>query len=140
MRATKFLEKFTDITIYHGYFPQCLMNTTNKTVFDLAYMNTVEYVFTQNELMDLLVNIKNFDFERFLLLSGIVYNKNFFESFIKYPIKKVLSSLHFYDLGQLWGYLRTKEELIKVFKDAGFDDVESDFLNRTKRIFWIRGC
>ncbi len=36
--------------------------------------------------------------------------------------------------------LITKEGLIKVFKDAGFDDVESDFLNRTKRIFWIRGC
>lgn len=56
---------------------------------------------------------------------------------MKHLAKEALSLFRLYELGQLWGYSRTTDELAQAFKKAGFKNIESGFLN--KGHFWIKG-
>ncbi len=135
LEATRFLEQFSVVKIYPGYFPDCLDKTNS---FDLAYMNATEYIFDEKGLLKLLTDIKNYNAKTFLLVSASVYNNGFFPlQRIKATAKLLLSFVGLYELGQLWGYMRTPEEFIKAFRKAGFKDVEDGYLQNGQ--YWIKG-
>ena len=135
MEATRFLEQFSDVKIYHGYFPECL-DKTNR--FDLAYMNATEYVIDKDALIKLLNCIKDYGVKRFLLVSASIYDGGFAPlRLIKDTIKSMLSLIGLYELGQFWGYMRTPDELANAFKEAGFERIEMGFIR--EGIFWIKG-
>lgn len=133
--ATNFLRQNSNVKLYEGYFPSCLENA-NESSFDLAYMSGTEYIFNEKELLKLLEDIKDFNIKSFLLLSASIYNNSLL-SLIKDMIKKILSFIGLYELGQFWGYKRTPVELIQSFKKAGFKDIRSGFLERN--CFWLEG-
>lgn len=135
LKSTKFLEQFSDVKIYHGYFPDCLRRVDEQP-FDWAYMSATEYVFDKRGLVRLLSDILDFKVRIFLLNSVSIYNKNVLRS-MKHLAKEALSLFRLYELGQLWGYSRTTDELAQAFKKAGFKNIESGFLN--KGHFWIKG-
>ena len=135
LEATRFLEQFSDVKIYHGYFPECLDKTNS---FDLAYMNATEYVFDKNALIKLLNCIKDYGVKRFLLVSASIYDGRFAPlRLIKDTIKLILFRMSLYGLGQFLGYMRTPDEFTKAFKEAGFEKIEMGFIR--EGIFWIKG-
>ncbi len=133
--ATNFLRQNSNVKLYEGYFPSCLENA-NESSFDLAYMCGTEYVFNEKELFKLLEDIKDFNIKSFLLVSASIYNNSLL-SLIKDMIKKILSFMGLYELGQFWGYSRTPDEFIKAFTDTGFKDIKNGFLQ--ENCFWIKG-
>jgi SAM-dependent methyltransferase len=134
-KATKFLRQFSDVKLYEGYFPKCLDDTSES--FDLAWMSTIEYVFDEKELLQMLNDIRDYGIRSLLLVSVAVYGRYSIMPFIKHMAMKVLSLMRLRELGQFWGYVRTPEELIKAFIKAGFKDIESGFFK--KGYFWTKG-
>ena len=135
--ATKFLKKFANIKIYHGYFPQCLSNTNENNNFDLAYMVAVDYVFNKKELLNFLQDVKRFGIKNFLLVSVSIHDRRSLKQSIKYLGKLFLGYLKIYELGMFWGYSRAPEEFYKAFNSAGFRTIKQGFLD--KKVFWIMG-
>ena len=131
MEATRFLRRFSDVEIYHGYFPQCIKNT-DEFPFDFAYMNATEYVFNENELIKLLTDIKDYGVKNFLLVSASTYNGRFAPlRLIKDTVKSMLSLIGLYEVGQFWGYTRTPDELANAFKEVGCAKIEMALMRET---------
>ncbi len=133
VKATRFLLKYSDINVYHGYFPECL---NNDEEFDFAYMSATEYCMTDKELSILLKKIRNSKIKRFMIVSVSVY-RSICKTFLKDIVKSVLASLGLWERGQFWGYARRPVEFLELFKNAGFREIESGFLK--DNIYWIEG-
>jgi hypothetical protein len=121
-KSTRFLEQSSNVQIYHGYFPDCLRK--EDAPFDWAYMIATEYVFDYNQLIRLLEDIGDFKIKKLLLTSVCIYDKSILR-FTKDMTKEILASLGLYELGQLWGYSRTLDELIELIRKAGFKSIET---------------
>lgn len=136
--ATKFLRDADGVKLYHGYFPECLSG--EKDEFDYAYMIGTEYALEDAELIKLLSEARKFPLRNFLLVCCSVDSGSFLRKAISTAagmVKNILSAVGLYDRGQLWGYLRTPDELEKIFKSAGFMITETGFMN--EQIFYVKG-
>lgn len=136
LTATRFLRQSSNVQLYKGYFPWCLNDIADKT-FDLAYMMVTDYVFNKKELINLLQNIKEFRVKSFLLVSVSLYDKYSLSRLVKDCIKRILSYVKIYEVGQFWGYNRTPAEFIHAFTKTGFKNVETGFTEQG--LFWIKG-
>jgi len=112
--------------IHVGFVPECLPPNQK---YDFIYLNAVDYVFETQELIHFLRTLRDL-----LQDNGIVFlsSASFqpeitaFDKF-KEIVKQVLHSLKLYDLGQLWGYIRSRQEYYEVMKKAELYPFE-DFL------------
>lgn len=129
--ASKWVQENKNIKLINGYFPDCL---DQKEKFDFAYMSYIEYVFNDSMYVDFLKKVKEYPIDDFLLIGASVYAPNFKES-VKYSIKNLLSSIGFYNQ-QLWGYQRTIEEHLAMFKQAGYKNIKYGQLENS--VYWIR--
>lgn len=130
-RATDFLNK--EIKIYHGYFPQCLLDQGNQ-IFDLIYFVDTDYVFDRTELVNLL---KSASVHCKTLIFFSIFVNNSFTRIFKDFLRSSATLFGIYRQGQFWGYLRTPSELSDCFKQAGFQDVEHGFLDQES--YWVKG-
>ena len=102
--------------------------------FDLIYLSAVEYALSGKNLVKLLENLSNK-----LSVSGriILISVSWKESITcKDRVKQLARyALHFtpaYSLGQFWGWIREKKEIIKSASDAGLDLVDSGVIDPDK--------
>lgn len=129
--SSKWVSENEKIKLINGYFPNCL-NATEK--FDFAYMSYIDYVFDDMMYIDILKKVKEYPIDDFLLLGASIYDPQFKQT-IKYFIKNLISHIGLYNQ-QLWGYQRTINEHLDVFKKAGYKDVKYGKLENG--IYWIR--
>lgn len=97
----------------------------NVDGYDLIYCVELEYALTNTELIALLKNIKSLlaPKGKLLIISSCVYTKppNLISK-IKILIK---SFIQINKKGQLWGYKRSENELLKIFSESGFSILDS---------------
>lgn len=135
-KATRFLKQFSDVKLYEGCFPNCLIKA-NDSVFDLAYMSGVEYCFNKQTLDIFLKEVYDFGIKKLLLISASWYDRFNVKRFVKDVIKMTLASINLYELGQFWGYQRTPQEFAQAFLNAGFKNLEDGYLQGGQ--YWITG-
>lgn len=120
--------------IFIGNFPECI---NSEHIFDYIILGNIEYLFKDNELIDLIIKARQFMHERsnlILLSSSIEKEKIFSKS--KILLKKLLIKLNLIDPGQFWGYGRTLKEK-NLITNSGFKIKKYEIDNSTKP--WITG-
>ena len=121
--------------IFIGNFPECI---NSEHIFDYIILGNIEYLFKDNELIDLIIKARQFMHERsnLILLSSSIEKENIFSK-SKILLKKLLIKLNLIDPGQFWGYGRTLKEINNLITNSGFKIKKSEIDNSTKP--WITG-
>jgi hypothetical protein len=131
-----------------GRIPECLPVGLR---FDVIYLSTVDYAFSDKELTALLASLRPFlsgENAECLLISG-----NFQETpstpaqtllaaarRAKSFAAAALDALGLRARGQFWGWARTREEYGALLLSAGFNDVQDGFVDvGNDRRYWISG-
>lgn len=125
--ATFWLSKNPKVNVLNGYFPDVLKT---KKQFDLAYASCIDYVLDDSNYQQFLQNIHDYPIKEFLLI-GIQLEKLTFKSRIKHFLC-ILGLMNC----QFWGYLRTLEEHMLFFKEAGFNEITTGVLDN--KSYWIK--
>jgi len=121
-----------------GFFPEVLPE--NKK-FDLIYINAVDYVFNDSELIDFLNKMKN---SGHLEPGGqlFIFSASFYESGsesiadkCKHLIKSIVFFLGLKHPGQFWGYARTRQDYLKIAESAGWVDIQDGFTEKNKTYY-----
>lgn len=128
--ASKWLQDNHNIKLVNGYFPNCLARNEG---FDFAYMSYIDYIFDDYLYLNILKDIKNYPINDFLLIGASVYTPNLKQSIIYY-LKKIMSTIGVYHQ-QLWGYQRTIEEHLVLFKKTGYINLAYGQLENG--VYWI---
>jgi ubiquinone/menaquinone biosynthesis C-methylase UbiE len=117
--ATKWIEKFID-----KKYVNADLRKIDQSDFDLIYLVLVDYAFTDQDLVNLLQELKRYlNSGGSIMVINMEKNYSTFERIdplIKDLLKDVLSILGLYDRGQFWGYLRSPQEIENLFRKAGF--------------------
>jgi len=92
-------------------------------------------VFDDESYITFLSSLVEFGVHDFLL-TEIFVPPSGIRVLIKDCLKKFLSSIHVYNLGQFWGYLRTIDEHLQFFRKAGFVEFETGRYNHGA--YWIK--
>jgi SAM-dependent methyltransferase len=132
LNASKWLRENATIKLINGYFPNCLKDNDR---FNFAYMSYIDYIFDDSMYIGILRNIREYPIEDFLLIGASVYTPDFIQS-IKQIIKNIFISLGIHKEQQLWGYQRTMNEHLNLFKSAGYKNVQ--FGQLENGTYWIR--
>jgi phospholipid N-methyltransferase len=118
--------------MFFGSFPECI---SNEIKFDFIILGGIEYVFNQTEFNNILRNAhsrlnKN---GKLILLSWSFYQPSFLNEF-----KLILRASHTKvsiknrQKSQLWGYMRSIDELRNEIEAAGFLFTDKDTDNSVK--------
>ena len=115
--ASRWLKKNNSISVYNGYFPDCL---DKNLKFDLVYANNIDYIFNDNEYAAFLKSVVDYGIKDFLIITSAKYNmkiaiKSFLKNFTEY---RQLSKK------QLWGYLRTVKDQKRILNKTGFKNIK----------------
>lgn len=113
--------------------------------FDFIYLSAVDYALCDEDLVDLLVKSR-----QFLCAGGelMLISASFLEEApikrligrIKDAIKYLLDVAGIRHRGQLWGWMRSRDEYRKVMRKAGFLSITDGFLETNhQRTYWIKG-
>ena len=104
--------------VYIGNFPECIQST--KT-FDYILLGGIEYLFDDDQLIQLLNNAKKFmkNDSKVIILSWSIEETNLLFK-IRLFLKEILIKTGFLNPGQFWGYCRTLKELINLISSTGF--------------------
>lgn len=129
--ATFWLSKNPKVNVLNGYFPDVLKT---KKQFDLAYASYIDYVFDDAMYHTFLTNIKKYPAKTFLLVQPSIY-KDCFKEKVKYFLKNILLKCKIVNL-QLWGYQRTFDEHIHIFKAVGFENIK--FGQMSNGSYWFK--
>ena len=108
--SVKFIKDYINPdNIYIGVVPECIPKDKK---YDIIIAAGIEYCFNNNEFFDLIKSANFFlkDNGSLILLSWSHYSRNIINTSKSY-FKRLLVKLNLIDPGQLWGYLRTKNEL-----------------------------
>ncbi len=133
-RATLFLRRSGYVTIYHGYFPDCLSGTDVASV-DAAFMVGIDYAFDGQGLMRLLRDVREFGCRRLLLASNSITRHRVRQA-LKEQVKAIASAVGLYARGQFWGYTRTPKELIQSLRQARFSVADHGWLSDDTFFAW----
>jgi len=125
--ALEWIKHNPKLNIYNGYFPEALEQATN---FDFGYSRAVEYIFDQQEYISFLRSIVNAGIVEFSVISVCIDRRDL-ASLTKEFAKSILSSVGFYNRGQLWGFLRTEKDHLDAFYAAGYSIIEISKLDHS---------
>ncbi len=116
---------FENKNIHIGKYPDCI---DKKLKFDTIILCGVEYVFDDKQLECLFINVhKQLKENGNILFISWSFYQNSLLSSLKYMFKELFVHFSLYKgNSQLWGYLRTPENIISIAEKTGFDS--SDFL------------
>lgn len=115
--AVKWIKSNPRIVTQVGYFPNCI---PHQHKFDLVYANNIEYVFSDKEYASFLQSVVEFGITDFLVITSANYNLWVGAKLFLKRVLQFLSTSDVVNRGQLWGYLRTKRQHIKLLRQAGF--------------------
>ena len=113
--------------------------------FDFIYLSTVDYAVCDQDLVDLLVNLRQFFCAggELMLISASFLEEAPIQRLvgrIKDAIKCFLDVAGIRQRGQLWGWMRYRDEYRKVMRRAGFLSMTDGFLESNhQRIYRIKG-
>lgn len=114
--------------------------------YDLIYLSAVDYALKDDELIDLLKELRQrlrVDGE-LILVSASFLEESPLRRFInasKDIAKVLLGQLCFYDRGQFWGWMRSGAEYRAIMKNSGFSFMLDDFIvTPHQRTYWIKGA
>ena len=120
VNATKWLNDNNKLRIVKGYFPTCLVNYEK---FDFAYMSYIDYVFNDESYIEFLKDIRKYPIKETLVIGACVNNPGLVQ-LAKYLVKKYMIGIGLLNW-QLWGWQRTIEEHVDIFKKAGYLNIEN---------------
>jgi len=124
-----------NVKLLNGFFPNVLSGIYSSNDFNFVYASSIDYVFDDKSYINFFSSLIKFGFNDFLLTEIFVPNNNISLLF-KEGLKRILSKLHLYDIGQFWGYLRSDKEHLRLLKKAGFTNFEKGRYNHGAH--WIR--
>lgn len=118
---------------------------TRAERYDLIYLSAVDYALADDELIVLLAGIRDSLRENghIVMISASFWNETGWQSFIrssKNTVKWFLDSLGLRKRGQLWGWMRSRDEYQAIMGAAGLVSVTDDFVvTPHQRTYWIKG-
>jgi hypothetical protein len=121
-----------------GFFPEILPE--NKK-YDLIYINAVDYVFNDLELIGFLNKMKNSGHlesgGRLFIFSASYYEPVPFNIIDKCKtiIKSIIFFLGLKHPGQFWGYMRTRQDYLKMAASAGWEDIQDGFTKKYNQYY-----
>ena len=115
--------------------------------FDLIYLSAVDYAMENAELVMLLSQLKDSlsPDGKIMLISASFLEESVGRDLIylvKYFAKWLLVKLGLRSgtTGQLWGFMRTKQEYLDIMHTSGLVSITDDFfVTPHQRTFWIQG-
>lgn len=134
VNSSNWIVNDSNISFINGYFPSDIKNIFSCSKFDFAYISYIDYVLNNEDYINIIQSIKNYPINDFIFIGLCIYKPNFI-LLSKYFIKRLLSKFGFYK-AQLWGYQRTINEHLAIFKKAGFSNISYGCIDGD--IFWIR--
>jgi SAM-dependent methyltransferase len=113
--------------------------------FDLIYLSAVDYALPDDDLIGLLTelrsNLRNGG--RMMMISASFLEEaegSKIVPYIKETLKWILENIGLRQRGQLWGWMRTRQEYLAVMRAAGMNQVTDGFIDTShKRTYWIEG-
>ena len=136
---------FSDNAIHIGIFPECL-NSSEK--FEYIYISIIDYCFNQDEWITFLKSVREHlnDNGHCLVVSPSFRLANYSAQeiclWIKARVKHVLSFFGLYNLGQMMGWRRSRDEFLNAMEKAGFGSLNDGFTEKdalVPRTFWVEG-
>lgn len=130
-------------SVHVGRFPECIPSDQH---FNYIFLSTIDYCFDRTEWIQFLKKVKSK-----LITHGrcLIITPSFFSSSnlwteavwnLKMTVKQILAILKIRELGQLWGWVRTTEELRNSMLEAGFIIHEEGYLKGdavTQKLYWL---
>lgn len=113
--------------------------------FEIIYLSAVDYALDDSALVSLISSARrslNFG-GRIIIISGSFVDDSKISAVIyrfKHIFRLLMSSIGFYqfELGQFWGYSRTKSDYIKIMQCAGLSRLNDGFIkNGYQNYYWI---
>ena len=121
------------------------MTHTQHELYDLIYLSAVDYALPDNELIQLLIKLREHLRKdgQVLIISASFLDESFSENIIR-SVKDVLKSLlevvGLYSRGQFWGWQRSRLEYQYNMRAAGFLSLTDGFIETPhQRTYWIKG-
>jgi SAM-dependent methyltransferase len=114
-----------------GFFPAAIDGYED---FDFAYAILLDYSLDDFEYLSLLKNIVNYGITEVYFAVSVGSSLSFYQK-LKEIVLIFLSVIKLKNYGQFWGYLRTLNEHLFLFKKAGFSDISSGQYNDGQ--YWI---
>lgn len=124
---------------------------SSSICYDFIYFSAVDYALSDEKLLDLLITQRKSLQEggAVMLLSASFFEEskqeklNRFVNLCKEPVKWVLERFGVYKRsakGQLWGWLRSRNDYRTIMSAAGFVSVSDGFIETPyQRTYWIKG-
>jgi len=134
--ATRLLARYPAVKLISGFFPGCLQSA-ERPAYDVACLNAVDYCLAEDGLAALLRQIYDYPVDKLILISVSSYNKYALGRGFKDFVKELLRLLHLYHPGQFWGYRRTRQELTRAVREAGYHEVQCGFIGAGN--LWVKG-
>jgi len=130
-KSLKWIKSNEKVNVIEGFFPTDMPDNINPMEIDLAYIASIDYIFTDDEYISFLKNILNYGIKELLIVDvGLIADT---KNKIKGLIRNILAFLgvkkYKNDNGQWIGYRRTFQEQYTLVKQAGFKRVEHGFFN-----------
>ena len=117
--VSRWIKHLDRINIKDGYFPEIL---NDKSKFDIAYANGIDYVFDKKEYEKFLKSVVDYGVKELIIVSASYYSPSF-KIHIKEMIKNLLIRINLYKEQQFWGYMRSFKEQFSSMKKAGFNSI-----------------
>jgi len=109
------------IEAVNGFFPDDL---EERVEFDFAYAILLDYSLDDFEYLSLLKNIIKYGITDVYFSVSVGHPLGFYQKF-KEIVLIFLSIIKLKNCGQFWGYLRTLDEHLFLFKKAGFSNISN---------------
>lgn len=117
--VSRWIKHLDRIIVKDGYFPEIL---NDKSKFDIAYANGIDYVFNKKEYEKFLKSVVDYGVKELIIVSASYYSPSF-KIHIKEMIKNFLIKINLYKEQQFWGYMRSFKEQFRSMKKAGFNSI-----------------
>jgi SAM-dependent methyltransferase len=134
-------KKINKEKIFLNLFDQVEYQKVKK--FDLIYLSAVEYAFNDVDLCIFLKKLKELLVPGGILIVISVSEINatplsLFKFEIKCLIKKIITLLRINEGEIFWGWLRTRDEIISIIRDANYKEVSYGYIDTSpKKSLWV---
>jgi ubiquinone/menaquinone biosynthesis C-methylase UbiE len=118
---------------------------TEENRYDLIYLSAVDYALSDEDLLSLLSDVQRAlsDGGKVLMISASFLEDPNWRQLVRNCKRAVIRLLELTGLrkrGQLWGWMRSREDYQTIMRSAGMSGVADGFLETSlHRIYWIEG-